>query len=526
MSHDALQAAGRTPSRPLALAVALAVIVPGLLAARPANAESPAGREARVADRFDALDGQTARLRAFLQQMPKGGDLHNHLVGSVYAEDFLRWAAQDGYCVKLDNKGLVPPPCRAGQAPARGLATRDPALYEQTIDALSMRNFVPGTDDLTGHDHFFSVFGKFMPLAATRLGDTLVETLRLAAGDHVGYVELIVNPGNAYTFAPRAMKKPWQPDDYAADYRQIEGELPALVAQARVEFDAAEALARKRLGCGMPQASDACRVQFRYLAYVDRAQPQPFAFAEMALGYALVQADPRFVGINIVDPEDHPTALADYRAHMAMFRFFSQRAPQVKKTLHAGELTLGLVPPADLAFHIRDAVAAGALRIGHGVDIAYEHDAPQLLATMARDHVAVEINLSSNDVILGVKGRDHPLSLYLKADVPVVLSTDDEGVSRTDMTFEYLRAAQEQHFDYPTLKQIARNGLTYAFVEGDSLWQADGRTPAEVCAGSLRSLRADAGCAAFLRGSDKARLQWLLETDSAAFEARVLQQRF
>src|SRR5438034_7427845 len=104
----------------------------------------------------------------------------------------------------------------------------------------------------------------------------------------------------------------------------------------------------------------------------------------------------------------------------------------VQLSLHAGELTLGLVPPRDLAFHIHDAVVvAGARRIGHGVDISYEADATALLARMAHDRIAVEINLTSNAVILGVKGHDHPLSLYREAGVPVVLSTDDEGVSRS-----------------------------------------------------------------------------------------------
>ncbi|MFT4047777.1 MAG: adenosine deaminase [Solimonas sp.] len=511
--------------------VAAALTALAMLASENASAaDAAAQREARVAAQFDGLVADTARLRAFLQPMPKGGDLHNHLVGSVYAEDYLRWADEDGYCVKLDDHGLAAPPCKSGQVPARGLVTRDPALYEKTIDALSMRNFVPGAGVLgvgflTGHDRFFSVFGKFMPLAATRLGDTVVSTLELAAGDRVSYVEIMVNPRNAYSFAPRAMKKPWTAGDYAANYRQIEQELPKLLAEARVEFDAADAVVRQKLRCGTPQAAAACAVRYRYLAYVDRAMPQPFAFAEMALGYALVQADPRFVGINIVDPEDNPTALADYRVHMDMFRFFTQRAPQVKKTLHAGELTLGLVPPADLGFHIHDAVVAGARRIGHGVDIAHEQDAAKLLATMARERIAVEINLTSNDVILGVKGADHPLPLYLAAGVPVVLSTDDEGVSRSDMTFEYIRAAQEQHLKYPLLKQIARNGLSHAFIAGDSLWQADGATPVAACKASVAALKLDAACADFVKRSDKAGLQWQHELDSASFEVSVLQRK-
>src|ERR671936_387731 len=55
---------------------------------------------------------------------------------------------------------------------------------------------------------------------------------------------------------------------------------------------------------------------------------------------------------------------------MQIIRFL---AGDVPVALHAGELWLGLVPPADLAFHIRQAIEiAGARRIGHGVSIAFE----------------------------------------------------------------------------------------------------------------------------------------------------------
>jgi adenosine deaminase len=43
----------------------------------------------------------------------------------------------------------------------------------------------------------------------------------------------------------------------------------------------------------------------------------------------------------------------------------------------------------------------------------------------------------------------------------VVLSTDDAGVSRINMTNEYFRAVHDQGLDYPTLKAIARNALTH-----------------------------------------------------------------
>jgi adenosine deaminase len=55
---------------------------------------------------------------------------------------------------------------------------------------------------------------------------------------------------------------------------------------------------------------------------------------------------------------------------------------------------------------------------------------------------------------------------YLGAHVPVALSTDDMGVSRIDLSNEYLRAARDYPLGYRTLKRIARNSLDYSFLSG------------------------------------------------------------
>ena len=133
--------------------------------------------------------------------------------------------------------------------------------------------------------------------------------------------------------------------------------------------------------------------------------------------------------------------------------------------LHAGELWLGLVPPPDLTFHIREAIEiAGARRIGHGVALAFERDMEGLLAEMRARPVVVEVNLTSTDLILGVRGN-HPLPTYLAAGVPIVLSSDDAGISRIDLTNEYLRAARDFGLEYRALKAIARNALIYSFLD-------------------------------------------------------------
>jgi len=64
-----------------------------------------------------------------------------------------------------------------------------------------------------------------------------------------------------------------------------------------------------------------------------------------------------------------------------------------------------------------------------------------------------------------VRGKDHPLPTYLAAGVPVVLSTDDAGVSRINLTNEYFRAARDYGLSYRLLKAIARNALIHSFLD-------------------------------------------------------------
>jgi adenosine deaminase len=497
----------------------IAATLVALLMASPAlAAPAPTPGDVQVAALMERLKADPPALRVFLTQMPKGGDLHNHLDGSVWAEDYLKWADEDGDCLDPLSHAISPPPCASGQVAARGLMLRDPKFYQASIDALSIRNFVPGlgTGEISGHDHTFAAFPRFGALVSAHLGDALAVTRSQAAADHVEYVEQITDPADAFSPTLLGAITAFKRDDFEADLAQISGRLPALVAAARGEYDAAETKMRAELGCVGATPKPGCEVQTRYLFFVLRTLPPAQVFAQIALGYALVRADPRFVGVNLVAPEDDPTALRDFELQMRMFRFFGRKYPGVKLSLHAGELALGLVPPSELGFHIRDTIEiAGAERIGHGYEIVYERNAKDLLKEMAKRGVAVEINLTSNDISPGVRGADHPLSLYRDAGVPWTLAADDEGVFRIDLTHEYVRAALEQHLTYLDLKQSARNGITYSFLPGASLWRADGGRVA-ACAGP------GAACDAFLRGSEKAQAQWRLEQDFERFEAEVL----
>jgi adenosine deaminase len=183
---------------------------------------------------------------------------------------------------------------------------------------------------------------------------------------------------------------------------------------------------------------------------------------------------------------------------------------------------MGLVPPEGLRFHIRESVEMGhAERIGHGVDVMNEDDPIGLLRELAKRNVLVEICLTSNDVILGIRGKEHPFAMYRRYGVPVALATDDEGVSRSDMTREYLRAVTTYDLSYSDLKQMARQSLEHSFLPGASLW-VETRTFRRVGPCSTdrpEAQKLSAACSRFLAASERAQIQWKLEAGFARFES-------
>ena len=207
----------------------------------------------------------------------------------------------------------------------------------------------------------------------------------------------------------------------------------------------------------------------RFLHYTLRGFEPSEVFAQLLIGFELATADPRVAGVNMVMPEHWYIPMRDFELHMRMVGFLHSVYPKVPISLHAGELVHGQVPPEGLRFHITQSIdVAGARRIGHGVDVMEENSPEELLKKMAAKRVLVEVCLTSNDHILGVKGADHPLPLYLRYGVPVTLATDDLGVSRGDMTEEYFRAARDYHLTYQQLKSFARQSIEHAFLDAPS----------------------------------------------------------
>ncbi|MGW4228436.1 adenosine deaminase family protein [Streptomyces sp. NPDC004980] len=500
-------------------AAALVSSLPAGPPARAAAAVSVPPRPMTAAEiRTDAwLDAQPQGAVAadrFFRDLPKGGDLHNHLSGAVRTEYLIQLAADDGLCIDA-TMTAVAPPCGPGKRPAADALT-DAAFRQAIVRAWSMQDFPQGE---SGHDHFFATFGKFGAATAHR-GKMLADVAHTVAEQNQTYLETMVTPASDGA-KKLAADVGWDPD-LAALHRKLlaGGRLDQLVKDSKQEADTADQEFRTTARCASADPDPGCRITVRWISQVSRNSAPERVFTQIALGLRLAERDQRFVAVNLVQPEDGEISLRDYRLHMRMLDYLHGVYPRAHITLHAGELVPGLVKPEDLTFHIDDAVRTGqAERIGHGVDLVHEDDWRRLARDMARRQVAVEVPLTSNAQILQVEGKEHPFPVYRAYGVPVVLSTDDPGVSRGDIGQEYERAARTYALGYAELKDLARASLEYAFLPGRSLWRTDpvrkGFRLVEEC-----RMPQSARCERLLAQSPKARLEWRQEQSFRTFEAR------
>ncbi len=520
-----------------------------------AAAQTTTTAEARTERAFTVAKRAGApELYAFLKSFPKGADLHMHLSGAVYAETFIAEAVKAGLCIAAVDPGtpatpvpqgavrFVPPitgkdaPCGPGRVPASD-ALKNQKLYDALVDSFSMRGFVP-SPGITGHDQFFSTFDRFGGLKDFG-GEWLDEVASRAAEQNEQYLEIMNTP--SFTHAAMAGYKLGWPANFndanhmtaLAKLRDalLAGGLRDDIAIDHKEFNDAETARHSLEHCNAaPDYVDfreltSCSIHIHFLYQVLRGFPPQQVFAQTLLGFELATAYPeQVVGINFVMPEDGYLSMTEYHHQMLMLDYLHSVYPKVHISLHAGELAPGMVAPDGLRFHIREAIDLGhAERIGHGVDVLYEDDPQALLKEMAAKHIMVEVNLTSNDAILGIKGADHPLTAYRAARVPFALSTDDEGVSRIDLTHEYVRAALEQNLTYADLKQSARTSLEHSFLPGASLWaspdnftQKSAACPAVL----MPRMRIANSCTRLLKASERAAEQWELESRFMSFEAQ------
>lgn len=422
---------------------------------------------------LNRIRDNNAALTAFFSQMPKGGDLHHHYSGSVYAETYIGYVVQQDYYIdtntlKVDTAKNNDNCLRFSQLNSMKIL---PTFKQKLIQKWSVKDY--NGVSYPSDKLFFETFSGFgiANNSQARMDTGLLELKRRAIKENVSYIETM------FTSIPcsstMAIDPNYNSQLLSAQTQGNEGLTMTILSKIFQQLQAANVqqcaatFNNQLTSMHYRLHIDDASFTMRYQNYVTRVMQPLDVFKNMVLCFESANTTPLIVGVNIVAPEDNEVSMRDYWLHMMMYKFCHAKYPNVKYAMHAGELTLGLVKPEELTWHINAAVrTAGASRIGHGVDMPYEQNCYDLLRCMAKTNTAVEVNLYSNEFILKVKEGAHPLGLYREFGVPVVICTDDAGVLRSNLTHQYvLLAARYPDVSYTEIKKLVFNSIDYSFIE-------------------------------------------------------------
>ena len=425
--------------------------------------------ENQTAAYFESIKGNETRLVDFFQEMPKGGDIHHHASGSPYAESFLKNALSDSMYINPSTHQLYKTQIQAlsqkdsAAVLINAFLRASPDQKDKIIDSWSVRNYKKL--GRSGHDQFFSTFLKFMPAFIGYESKLLSELCAKAAKDNISYIETSITvPNIEDSITQISQGITWNPEN-------------TIEAQLSQWYETFQKNNMKEWAQRYADSMDSYMnntnshgVTIKFQGYGVRVYNNPpMAFGHLILAFAGAELTNNIVGVNFVAPEDNPSALSQYETHMKMFQFLKEKHPSVHITLHAGELVSGkgAVSEKDLKFHIEQAIKTGqAIRIGHGVDINSETNSEEILAYMKEHNIAIEINLESNEVILERNKENHPIHSYRETGVPICISTDDEGVLRTNLTNQYVLLTEYlPDMDYSEVKTIVYNAINYSFLD-------------------------------------------------------------
>jgi adenosine deaminase len=432
----------------------------------------------QTADNYlEKIRNNEALLTAFFQQMPKGGDLHHHFSGSIYAEPLLERAIAEDFYLNLETMAVAKTKPSNGNWQTFSSLKNEGKLsfyQQQVMQTWSAKDYngvsVP-SDDL-----FFDSFQKFEPTIKGHFAEGMLELKKRAIAENVSYIETQLstipcdmNVSDLTDFNSKLREASAQKDEKAV--MKLLDELYKEIQQKDAKKYATDFNTNFIAKLDKDLKIEDDKLTMRYQNFVLRFMDPVDLFKNLTIAFISANDSKLVAGVNIVSPEHGENSMKDYWLHMVMFKYCHSKFPDVKYTLHAGELTLGLVQPEDLTWHINDAIhVAGANRIGHGVDIAYEANSYDLLRYMAKNNIPVEINLVSNEFILKVKDGRHPFTLYKEFNVPIVISTDDAGILRTNMTEQYvLLAKRYPDVSYATIKQYVYNSINYSFIQDASV---------------------------------------------------------
>lgn len=168
-------------------------------------------------------------------------------------------------------------------------------------------------------------------------------------------------------------------------------------------------------------------VRLRFLLGIRRTTPAPELNQTVREARAAALRNPYLTGVDFLGEEVNPTG--DFAHAISELAEIRKARPGFQVRVHAGE-------NPRFPANIKEAIRAGATRIGHGV---YGVDEETLSLAKARN-VIVEINGASNLALGNIREASAlPARRYLDAGVRITIGTDGAGIFGTDSAREAAR---------------------------------------------------------------------------------------
>ncbi len=395
---------------------------------------------ASFAERFEEIrkTASPAQLYAFLFDLPKGGDLHNHGGLSSTAATWLAAARKEqrNKFYTLTHFGNCPgdsdalprfytvqrstweklSPCFQKQYEAMN----DLSAEQQQAWMSSLKLDKPGE----GRDEFFeAIVKRFGDLSNDPYlaADVTVENMRQFGLEHVRYMESQLVP----TSYIDRQGLPVPPDEVARIYAARMSQPDARSTGVTTRFQ---------------------DVVIRFLPNAEKSVEDAYAFVSGHRDW--------WVGINMAGREDNDKGYP--LRFLETFRKMRRTYSGIGLSIHGGEVDLP-------GRQVHDTLLLGATRIGHGLNLITD---PDTMLSMRDQKAMVEINLVSNRVLEYFPDLSkHPFPEYLRTGIPVCLNTDDRGSWDSNMTDEYFTAVTTFHLTWDEMVMLGRNSLLWAFVD-------------------------------------------------------------
>lgn len=431
--------------------------------------------EEKVSDLFEANRKNYMKVAIWIREMPKGANLHLHLLGVPTANDLIDWAIEgrlffDPETMNFSNvetKGLVP---------AEVLSTNK-GYYKKFCNLVSMIGNSGVTHQAPCNHFMYDCFGPRY---------TILQYVNAAK---------IVEKARKYEVLSKTC--------YTEMYVGLT-QLQDLVQQfEKMDLDESP--------------------KTRFICEASRIEPTGFdkvisAFAGLQRRY------PKYIkSLTIVGPEYDQVATRLFHQQISLLNtIWNASTNFCPLAIHAGELTLDVSDPHTLSTRLSETVTKirNVKRVGHALSIV--HEGKKGVELLKANEITVEVCLKSNKSIFHVEGEKHPLRYMLDNNVKVVLGSDDPGVFGTDFSEQFIMAFFDHNLTYLQMKKMAFDSISNSFLEGTSIFNAKGQLNPQFQAAQNIGWSPNSEISSFMKGSEKGTMEINLLQQFAHFEASLL----